>query len=197
PVPFSEDALWKDYPEETNAPYGIAKRSLLVMLQAYRAQYGFNGIYLLPANLYGPGDNFDPETSHVIPALIRKFDEAVRSNAPVVTLWGTGKPTREFLHVRDAARAIAMATERYDDEYPVNIGTGAEISIADLANTIARITGYDGEIRWDASRPDGQPRRCLDVSRAKREFGFEAEIALGAGLAETIAWWRASYAEMR
>jgi GDP-L-fucose synthase len=189
-VPFDEGSIWDGYPEETNAPYGIAKRALLAMLQAYRVQYKFNGIYLLPANLYGPGDNFDPETSHVIPALIRRFTEATSSDAPDVQLWGTGKPSREFLHVRDAARAIVLATLRYESGDPVNIGTGVETSIRDLAETIARLTGYQGEIRWDPSRPDGQPRRSLSTRRAEQHFGFRAEVNLETGLRETIDWWR-------
>ena len=189
-VPFDEDSIWDGYPEETNAPYGIAKRALLAMLQAYRTQYGFNGIYLLPANLYGPGDNFDPETSHVIPALIRRFAEAAQSDAPDVQLWGTGTPSREFLHVRDAARAIALATLRYDLGAPINIGTGVETSIRDLAETISRLSGYGGEIRWDPSRPDGQPRRSLSTGKANHHFGFQAEVKLEAGLSETIDWWQ-------
>lgn len=189
PVPFKEVDLWDGYPEETNAPYGIAKKALLVMLQSYREQYDFNGIYLLPANLYGPGDNFDLETGHVIPALIRKFIEARDEGAATVGLWGSGSPSREFLHVDDAARAITLATQHYDEPQPVNIGTGAEISIRDLAELIRRLTGFGGELRWDTSKPDGQPRRSLDISRATEEFGFEPSIGLESGLAETIDWW--------
>lgn len=189
PVPFVEDHLWGGFPEETNAPYGIAKRGLLVMLQAYRAQYGFNGIYLLPANLYGPHDNFDLETSHVIPALIRKFVTAKQESDPTVTLWGTGSPSREFLHVLDAARGIVTATETYGGPEPINLGTGSETKISDLAEMISRLTGYEGRIEWDLSKPDGQPRRSLDVSRAREMIGFEAAITLEDGLRETIDWW--------
>ena len=188
-VPFVEDDLWDGFPEETNAPYGVAKRGLLVMLQAYRAQYEFNGIYVLPANLYGPHDNFDPKNSHVIPALIRRFVEARGSAARSVTLWGTGSPSREFLHVRDAARGIVAATREYDSPEPVNLGTGAEITILNLATLISAITGFKGEIRWDPTRPDGQTRRALDVSRSEDEFGFSASIVLEEGLRETVAWW--------
>lgn len=188
-VPFVEDDLWKGFPEETNAPYGIAKRGLLIMLQAYRAQYGFNGIYLLPANLYGPGDNFDLETSHVIPALIRRFVEARMGGASSVTLWGTGSPSREFLHVRDAAEGIVTATMQYDDPRPVNLGTGSEITIKDLAALIAKIAGYRGSIEWDETKPDGQPRRSLDTSRAETAFGFKASISLEEGIRETVEWW--------
>lgn len=191
PVPFKETDLWDGYPEETNAPYGVAKKALLVMLQAYRAQYGFNGIYLLPVNLYGPGDNFDPETSHVIPALIRKFVDARETGADHVDVWGTGSASREFLYVEDAARAIVIATERYDGAEPVNIGTGREIRIRDLVDFIAAITNYSGEIRWDSTKPDGQPRRMLDTSRAKEYLGFEAQIDLEEGLRNTVAWWQA------
>ncbi len=189
PVPFSEDDLWNGYPEETNAPYGIAKKALLVMLQSYRQQYGLNGIYLLPVNLYGPGDNFDLETSHVIPALIRKFVAARRTQAPSVEVWGTGSASREFLYVEDAARAIVMATERYDDPRPVNVGTGREITIKRLVETIRDATGFGGDIVWDSTKPDGQPRRMLDTSRARDLLGFEAEIGLEEGLRRTIAWW--------
>jgi GDP-L-fucose synthase len=189
PVPFSEDHLWEGYPEETNAPYGIAKKALLVMLQAYREQYGLNGIYLLPVNLYGPGDNFDPESSHVIPALIRKLVDARDAGAPAVEIWGTGRASREFLYVDDAARGILLATERYDDPEPVNLGSGEEITIADLAQLIAELTGYDGELRWDTRKPDGQPRRQLDTSRARERFGFEAEVGFKEGLRRTIDWW--------
>ncbi len=190
PVPFKEDDLWKGYPEETNAPYGIAKKALLVMLQAYRQQYGLNGIYLLPVNLYGPGDNFDLQTSHVIPALIRKFCDAVDRKQSKVVVWGTGSASREFLHVKDAARAIALAAERYDGTEPVNLGAGFEITIKDLAGKIRNMTGFEGELVWDTSKPDGQPRRCLDTSRAKLMFGFEAQIPFEQGLRETIEWWK-------
>lgn len=190
-VPFREDDLWDGYPEETNAPYGIAKKALLVQLQAYRRQYGFDGIFLIPANLYGPRDHFDLEKSHVVPALIRKFLEATEQNAPEVAVWGSGRPTREFLHVRDCARGILLAAERYGDAEPVNLASGEEISIADLARLVARLTGYRGEVTFDASRPDGQPRRCLDTSRAHARFGFEATIRLEDGLRETIEWYRA------
>lgn len=189
PVPFKEDNLWDGYPEETNAPYGIAKKSLLVMAQAYRQQYGFNAIYLLPVNLYGPGDNFDPEDSHVIPALIRKFIEAKESGQEEITVWGTGKPTREFLHVRDCARGIVRAAMYYEGAEPVNLGSGQEISIRNLVELIARLTDFNGEIRWDESRPDGQPRRCLDTTRAHELFGFEAGVDLKEGLAGTIRWF--------
>ncbi|MEX2619063.1 MAG: GDP-L-fucose synthase [Egibacteraceae bacterium] len=191
PVPFSEDDLWAGYPEETNAPYGIAKKALLVMLQAYRDQYGLNGIYLLPVNLYGPGDNFDPETSHVIPALIRKFVAARDAGDAFVEVWGTGAATRAFCYVDDAARAVVDATERYDGPDPVNIGAGEEVSIAELARLIATHTGFDGQIRWDTSRPDGQPRRMVDTTRARERFGFTAGVGLDDGLARTIAWWQA------
>jgi len=191
PVPFQEDDLWNGYPEETNAPYGLAKKMLLVQGQAYRQQYGFNAIYLLPVNLYGPRDNFDLETSHVIPALIRKFIEAQeRSNVPTVTVWGDGTPTREFLYVEDCAEAIVLATERYAGSEPVNIGAGSEISIRDLVHHIADLTDFRGEIVWDTSKPGGQPRRCLDTSRAEREFGWRAQTPLEEGLRRTVAWYR-------
>ncbi len=192
PVPFHEEDLWNGYPEETNAPYGLAKKMLLVQTQAYRQQYGFNAIYLLPVNLYGPGDNFDPASSHVIPALIRKFIEAVDEGREEVEVWGTGSASREFIYVKDAARAIALATEDYNSPDPVNIGSGMEISILDLVNLIARLTGYDGKIVWDPSKPDGQPRRNLDISRAKHEFGFEAKMNFSEGLKETIRWYQAN-----
>ncbi len=192
PVPFREDDLWSGYPEETNAPYGLAKKMLLVQLQAYREEYGFKGIYLLPVNLYGPGDHFDLESSHVIPAMIRKFLEAVESGAPEVVLWGDGSPTREFLFVEDAAEGILAAAERYDGAAPVNLGSGEELSIRDLAALVARATGFSGSIRWDASRPNGQPRRRLDVTRADEEFGWKARTALAEGLPRTIAWYRAN-----
>jgi len=190
PTPFREGDLWEGYPEETNAPYGIAKKSLLVMLQAYRAQYDFNGVYLLPANLYGPGDNFDLETSHVIPALIRKFDEGVGDGRTVVQCWGTGDAGREFLYVDDAAEGIVTATEVYDGPLPVNLGSGEEVCIRDLAALIARQVGYDGEVFWDASRPDGQPRRQLCTQRAQQLLGWRARTTLEAGLRRTIEWWR-------
>jgi GDP-L-fucose synthase len=186
PVPFREDDLWNGYPEETNAPYGVAKKSVLVGAQSYREQYGLRTVFLLPANLYGPGDNFDLETSHVIPALIRKM---VESDGEIV-LWGDGTPTREFLYVADAAEAFQLAAERYDDPAPVNLGTGAEISIRELADTIADLTGFDGRIVWDTSMPNGQPRRALDASRAESAFGFTAQTPLREGLVQTIAWYR-------
>ena len=190
PVPFREENLWEGYPEETNAPYGLAKKMLLVQAQAYRQQYGFNAIYLLPVNLYGPGDNFDPASSHVIPALIKKFVEAVESGAKSVEVWGTGAASREFLYVDDAAEGIALAAELYDKPDPVNLGAGFEITIRDLATLIADITGFTGEIVWDTTKPDGQPRRCLDVSRAEREFGFRARTKFEDGLKETVEWYR-------
>jgi GDP-L-fucose synthase len=188
-VPFREEELWDGYPEETNAPYGLAKKMLLVQSQAYRQQYGFNSIFLLPVNLYGPRDNFDLETSHVIPALIRKCLEAKKQKQDFITVWGTGQPTREFIYVEDAAEAIVLAAERYDGDMPVNIGTGEEISIKDLAELIAELTGFSGEIRWDTEKPDGQPRRCLNVEKAKDFFGFEAKISLREGLRKTIEWY--------
>jgi GDP-L-fucose synthase len=189
PVPFKEEDLWKGYPEETNAPYGLAKKMLLVQLQAYRQEYGFNGIYLLPVNLYGPGDNFDLESSHVIPAMIRKFVEAKESKKDEVVLWGDGSPTREFLYVEDAAEGIALATERYDKPDPVNLGAGFEISIKELAEKIKKIVGYDGKITWDTTKPNGQPRRMLDTTKAEREFGFKAHTNFDEGLRETIEWY--------
>jgi GDP-L-fucose synthase len=188
PVPFREEDLWNGYPEETNAPYGLAKKMMLVQCQAYRQQYGFDGIFLLPVNLYGPRDNFDLETSHVIPAMIRKFVAGRDEGAPVV-LWGDGSPTREFLYVEDAARGIAMAAEAYDGSEPVNLGSGNEISIKDLAALIAKHVGYEGEIVWDAKKPNGQPRRKLDVSRARECFGFEAEVPFDEGIRMTVEWW--------
>jgi GDP-L-fucose synthase len=188
-VPFREEELWDGYPEETNAPYGLAKKMLLVQSQAYRQQYGFNSIFLLPVNLYGPRDNFDLETSHVIPALIRKCLEAKERNDDHIMVWGTGQVTREFIYVEDAAEAIVLAAEHYDGDQPVNIGTGEEISIKVLAELIARETGFTGEIRWDSGKPDGQPRRCLDVRKAKEYFGFEAKVSLQEGLRKTIAWY--------
>src|SRR6266581_3774324 len=190
PVPFKEEDLWNGYPEETNAPYGLAKKMLLVKAQAYRQQYGFNAIYLLPVNLYGPGDNFDPETSHVIPAIIKKCMDAVVSEAREVVLWGTGKPTREFLYVDDAAEAVVLAAERYDGADPVNVGYGSEISIKDLALLIASLTGFGGPIIWDTTKPDGQPRRSLDVSKAERLFGFRAQVSFQDGLRRTIDWYK-------
>jgi len=190
-VPFKEEELWNGYPEETNAPYGLAKKMMLVQSQAYRAQYGFNAIYLLPVNLYGPKDNFDLETSHVIPALIRKCVEAKENNDEQIVLWGDGSPTREFLYVEDAAEGIVMATERYDGSEPVNLGTGQEISIHDLSQMIAGEVGFSGSIVWDTTKPNGQPRRCLDVSRAQRYFGFRAQYGLREGIAKTLAWFLA------
>ena len=190
PIPFKEDNLWDGYPEETNAPYGLAKKMLLVQSQAYRQQYGFNSIFLLPVNLYGPGDNFDPKSSHVIPALIKKFYEAKVNNEPEVVVWGTGKATREFLYVEDCAEAIVLATEKYDKVDPVNIGAGFEISIKDLAYLIREIIGFKGKIVWDTSKPDGQPRRCLDTSRADKEFGFKAKTDFKKGLEKTIKWYK-------
>ncbi len=190
PVPFREEELWNGYPEETNAPYGLAKKMLLVQAQAYRQQYGFNAIYLLPVNLYGPGDNFNPTSSHVIPALIKKFVEAVETGAESVEVWGTGAASREFLYVDDAAEGIALAAERYDKPDPVNLGAGFEITIRDLATLIADLTGFTGEIVWDTAKPDGQPRRCLAVSRAEQEFGFRAKVDFREGLERTIAWYR-------
>jgi GDP-L-fucose synthase len=192
PVPFREEDLWEGYPEETNAPYGLAKKMLLVQSQAYREQYGFNSIFLLPVNLYGPRDNFEPSSSHVIPALIRKCVEAVESGAPEIVVWGTGSATREFIYVEDAAEAIVLATERYDASEPVNLGTGSEISIRDLVTLIARQTGFTGRIRWDSSKPDGQPRRMLDTDRAARYFGFVAKTSFEEGLRQTIDWYRGS-----
>ncbi len=192
PVPFREESLWDGYPEETNAPYGVAKKALLVMLQGYREQYGLKGVYLLPVNLYGPRDNFDLESSHVIPALIRKFTDAVERGDPFVDVWGTGSASREFLHVDDAARAVVLAAERYGEPEPVNVGAGQEITIRDLVTLIGELTGFPGEIRWDASKPDGQPRRSLDTSRAVTAFGFRAQIGFREGLRETIDWWVAS-----
>jgi GDP-L-fucose synthase len=189
PVPFKEEDLWNGYPEETNAPYGLAKKMLLVQAQAYRQQYDFNAIFLLPVNLYGPGDNFDLDTSHVIPAMIRKCVEARNSGMSEIVLWGTGNPTREFLHVRDAAEGILLATERFDGPEPVNLGSAMEIRIKDLADLIARLTGFKGRIVWDTSKPDGQPRRALDTKRAEHLFGFRARTRFEEGLRETINWF--------
>ena len=192
PIPFREDSLWDGYPEETNAPYGEAKKALLVGAQSYREQYGLNAIVLLPVNLYGPRDNFDLHSSHVIPALIRKMIEAQERGEDSVTLWGDGSPTREFLYVEDCARGLLMADKGYNDADPVNLGTGFEISIKDLAETIAAATGFTGEIIWDTDKPNGQPRRQLDVSRARERFGFEAEVSFPEGLARTVEWFRAN-----
>jgi GDP-L-fucose synthase len=190
PLPFREENLWDGYPEETNAPYGLAKKMLLVQAQAYREQYGFNAVYLLPVNLYGPRDNFDLETSHVIPALIRKCLEAKERGDKQVVLWGDGSPTREFLYVEDAARGILLAAERFNSNEPVNLGSGMEISIKELANLIRRLTGYEGEFVWDASKPNGQPRRALDVSRAEKFFSFRAQVLFEEGLRRTIEWYK-------
>lgn len=189
PVPFKEELLWDGYPEETNAPYGLAKKMLLVQLRAYRQEYGFDGIFLLPVNLYGPGDNFDLERSHVIPALIRKCVEAREHGDASIEVWGDGSPTREFLYVEDAAEGILLATERYDKPEPVNLGAGFEISIKKLAEKIMRLTGYEGKLVWDTSKPGGQPRRMLDTSRARSEFGFEAQVSLDEGLERTTEWF--------
>lgn len=189
-VPFREEALWDGYPEETNAPYGLAKKMLLAQSQAYRQQYGFNSIFLLPVNLYGPGDNFDPASSHVIPALIKKCIDATETGADHIECWGTGRVSREFIYAADAAEGILLATEHYNGAEPINIGVGSEITIKALAEKIAELTGFTGEIRWDPSQPDGQPRRCLDVSRAKAYFGFEATTPFEKGLRQTIAWYK-------
>jgi GDP-L-fucose synthase len=190
PTPFSEDDLWNGYPEETNAPYGLAKKMMLVQSQSYREQYGFNSIFLLPANLYGPRDNFDLETSHVIPALIRKCVDAKENREPFIEAWGSGKVSREFLYVEDCAEGIVRATALYDEPAPVNLGSGREVVIKDLVETIARLTGYEGEIRWRSDRPDGQPRRQLNTTRAREKFGFEAGTSLEDGLTKTIAWYQ-------
>jgi GDP-L-fucose synthase len=190
PVPFKEEDLWNGYPEETNAPYGLAKKMLLVQSQAYRDQYGFNSLFLLPVNLYGPGDNFDPSSSHVIPALIKKALEAKEAGSHEMIVWGDGSPTREFLYVEDAAEGILLATERYNDSEPVNLGSSHEISIRELTELIAKLTGFEGQIRWDADKPNGQPRRKLDVSRARDRFGFEAHTSFRDGLRTTIEWYR-------
>jgi len=192
PVPFTEEDLWNGYPEETNAPYGLAKKMLLVQSQAYRQEYGFNSIFLLPVNLYGPGDNFDPAGSHVIPALIKKCVEATETGADSIECWGTGNVSREFIYAPDAAEGIVLATERYNGAEPVNIGSGCEVTIRELAGKIAALTGFSGDIRWDASQPDGQPRRRLDVSKAREYFGFEAKTCLEDGLKATIDWYKAS-----
>ena len=189
PVPFREDEIWDGYPEETNAPYGLAKKMLLVQLQSYRQEFGFPGMYLIPVNLYGPGDNFDLETSHVIPALIRKCIEARADGRKEITVWGTGNASREFLYVDDAAEGIIKAAEHYDKPDPVNLGSGSEITIRDLVSVICETTKFQGCIEWDASKPDGQPRRCLDTTRAEREFGFRAQVTLCEGLRRTIGWY--------
>lgn len=197
PVPFDENQLWNGYPEETNAPYGLAKKMLLVQAQAYRAQYGTNLVYLVPVNLYGPGDNFDLESSHVIPAMIRRFIEARRSGSKSVVLWGDGSPTREFVHVTDAARAFRLAVERYDKPDPLNIGGNSEVSICDLAAMVQHVTRYEGSVAWDGRLPNGQPRRKLNVDRAGRELGFEARVPFDVGLAETAAWYEEMVAPRR
>lgn len=189
PVPFKEDDIWNGYPEETNAPYGLAKKMLLVQSQAYRAEYGFNSIFLIPVNLYGPRDNFSPASSHVIPALIKKCVDAVEAGDKYIECWGTGSASREFVYAGDAAEGILLATEHYNGDEPVNIGAGFEITIKDLVEKIAKLTGFKGEIRWDSTKPDGQPRRCLDVSRAKKEFSFEAKVDFNTGLKETVEWY--------
>jgi GDP-L-fucose synthase len=194
PIPFHEDDLWNGYPEETNAPYGLAKKMLLVQSQAYRQEFGFDAVNVMLVNLYGPGDNFDPETSHVIPALIRKCVEAAERKAPTIEVWGTGNATREFLYVEDAARGIATAMERLTGSDPVNLGAGVEISIRELATTIAEQSGFRGKLVWDPSKPDGQPRRCLDVTRARRQLGWSATTPFAVGLERTIAWYRAQRA---
>ncbi len=190
PVPFHEDDLWNGYPEETNAPYGVAKKALLVMLQGYREQYGLNGVYLMPVNIYGPGDSVDLHSSHVIPALIRKCEEARITGAGHVECWGTGSASREFLYVDDCADAVVAATERYDGSQPVNVGAASEITIRELTELIARLTGFEGRLAWDPTKPDGQPRRALDTSRARELFGFQASTPLDVGLERTIAWYR-------
>lgn len=197
PVPFKEEDLWNGYPEETNAPYGLAKKMLLVQAQAYRQEFGYNAIHLLPTNLYGPGDNFDPQSSHVIPAIIRKMMEAMDAGEDHIVLFGDGSPTREFLYVKDAARGIALGAAYYNSSEPVNLGSGYEISIRDLASLIAELVGFDGEIRWDTSKPNGQPRRQVDSSRAEREFGFKATTSLRDGLREVIEWYRVAREQER
>ncbi len=197
PVPFKEEDLWIGYPEETNAPYGLAKKMMLVQSQSYRDQYGFNSIFLLPVNLYGPRDNFNPASSHVIPALIRKSIEAQESGEKEIVVWGDGSPTREFLYVEDAAEGIVAATERYNSSEPVNLGSGFEISIKDLTETIMRLTGFDGKLTWDSTKPNGQPRRGLDVSRAKERFGWQAGMSFETGMQRTIEWYRANRSKLR
>lgn len=189
PVPFKESDLWIGYPEETNAPYGLAKKMLLVQIQAYKQQYGFNGIYLLPVNLYGPGDNFDPSHSHVIPALIKKISDAKKNNSPSIEVWGDGSASREFLFVKDAAKGIALATKYYEKQEPVNLGSGMEITIKELITLLCELMEYKGKIIWDTKKPNGQPRRCLDVTKAEKEFGFKAKTEFKEGLKETIKWW--------
>lgn len=196
-VPFREEDLWSGYPEETNAPYGLAKKMLLVQSQSYRQQYGFNSIFLLPANLYGPGDNFDPRVSHVIPALIKKVFDARDTGGKKIVVWGTGQATREFLYVADAAEGIVLAAEKYNKSEPVNLGAGFEISIGELARLICELVGFDGEIEWDTARPDGQPRRMLDTSRARSEFGFEAKTSFREGLAKTIGWYEEHWKQVQ
>ncbi|MCF7861664.1 GDP-L-fucose synthase [Candidatus Woesearchaeota archaeon] len=193
PVPFKEDYLWNGYPEETNAPYGLAKKMMLVQSQAYRRQYGFNSIFLLPVNLYGPRDNFNPKSSHVIPAIIKKMVDAKRSKSDKVNVWGTGKASREFLYVEDCAKAIILATEKYNKSKPVNIGAGFEITIKDLVEKIKNIVGFEGKLEWDSSKPDGQPRRMLDTSRANEEFGFKSETSFDDGLKKTVEWYEENY----
>jgi len=195
PAPFKEDDIWNGYPEETNAPYGLAKKMMLAQVQAYRDQYGFNGIFVLPANLYGPGDNFDLETSHVIPALIRKCVTARRKSEPFIEAWGSGEVSREFLYVEDCAEGILLAAQKYDESLPVNLGNGREVFINELVQTIADLSGYKGEIRWQKSRPDGQPRRQLDVTRAREKFGFLAKVSLEDGLRRTIDWYEKNYSD--
>ncbi len=195
PVPFKEEDIWVGYPEETNAPYGLAKKMLLVQSQAYRQQYGFNSIFLLPVNLYGPGDNFDPKSSHVIPAIIKKCADAIDDGSDEIVVWGTGKASREFLYAEDAAEGILLAAEKYDRSEPINIGAGSEISIKELVEMIVDLTGFKGRIVWDTSKPDGQPRRCLDVTKAEREFGFGATTSLADGLSKTISWYLAHVSE--
>ena len=190
PIPFGEGNLWNGYPEATNAPYGLAKKMTLVQSQAYRQQYGFNAIYLLPVNLYGPGDNFDPDSSHAIPALIKKCVDAIENNEREIVVWGTGKPTREYLYAEDAAEGIILATEKYNKPEPVNLGSGFEISIKDLVNLIAKLTGFKGRITWDSSKPDGQPRRLFDSSKVEKEFGFKAKMNFEEGLRKTIEWYK-------
>ena len=197
PVPFKEEDLWMGYPEETNAPYGLAKKMMLVQSQAYREQYGFNSIFLLPVNLYGPGDNFNPASSHVIPALIRKAIEAQERGDQEIIAWGDGSPTREFLHVEDAAEGIVTATEKYNSSEPVNLGSGFEISIKDLTEMIIRLTGFQGKLTWDATKPNGQPRRGLDVTRARENFGWQARMDFDSGLKQTIEWFRSNRAQIR
>jgi GDP-L-fucose synthase len=189
PVPFREEDLWAGYPEETNAPYGLAKKMMLVQAQAYRAQYGWNAVFILPVNLYGPGDNFDPASSHVVPALVKKIYDAKKQSKPFIEVWGTGSASREFLYVEDAAEGLFMAAERYNQAAPVNLGAGMEITIKQLVELLCKLTGYGGEVRWDSTKPDGQPRRCLDVNRAEREFGFRAKTSFEEGLRRTIEWY--------